>query len=257
MKQLADSLKPDAINYLKWICELKDEESIDRDNSNNEMFGKHIETSLNQVLDSKHRVQILLETEDNEARIYLYNYYIAHKLAMEKAEKEVAEVKHAINALELGSRKLDKILSGLVKQKVSSNQSTCGNRYNYYQMQQEEQQPLMSLSRVPSENEENFDYLSFLPQPPINFKRRSNALNGTTNFKNKGGILKHRKEVPDTRDEILYCICRKVSYGDMVGCDNEACEIEWFHYKCVGLTTPPKGAWYCDQCLRKTRYTRD
>ncbi|TPX63219.1 hypothetical protein SpCBS45565_g06790 [Spizellomyces sp. 'palustris'] len=50
-------------------------------------------------------------------------------------------------------------------------------------------------------------------------------------------------------DQILYCICRQISYGDMVGCDNPSCPIEWFHYSCVGLVTPPKGKWYCSTCL--------
>ncbi|KAJ3278901.1 hypothetical protein HK104_001932, partial [Borealophlyctis nickersoniae] len=27
------------------------------------------------------------------------------------------------------------------------------------------------------------------------------------------------------------------------------CEIEWFHYGCVGLVSPPKGKWYCTSCL--------
>jgi hypothetical protein len=31
----------------------------------------------------------------------------------------------------------------------------------------------------------------------------------------------------DTVDDTLYCICRKVSHGEMIGCDNENCEIEW------------------------------
>jgi hypothetical protein len=35
----------------------------------------------------------------------------------------------------------------------------------------------------------------------------------------------------------------------MVACDGENCPHEWFHYDCVGLTAPPKGAWYCEHCL--------
>lgn len=53
------------------------------------------------------------------------------------------------------------------------------------------------------------------------------------------------------RDETEYCICRQISYGEMVACDNEDCEIEWFHYGCVGVTQPPKGKWYCPDCTRK------
>lgn len=34
----------------------------------------------------------------------------------------------------------------------------------------------------------------------------------------------------------------------MIGCDNEKCEIEWFHFECVDLKVKPKGKWYCPQC---------
>lgn len=53
------------------------------------------------------------------------------------------------------------------------------------------------------------------------------------------------------RDETKYCICRQISYGEMVACDNEECEYEWFHYDCVGVSQPPKGKWYCPDCSRK------
>ncbi|KAI8072499.1 hypothetical protein BC940DRAFT_292725 [Gongronella butleri] len=50
-------------------------------------------------------------------------------------------------------------------------------------------------------------------------------------------------------NEPVYCYCRQVSFGDMIACDNEDCEIEWFHNECVGLTSPPKGKWYCKNCI--------
>lgn len=49
-------------------------------------------------------------------------------------------------------------------------------------------------------------------------------------------------------NEPRYCLCNQVSYGEMVGCDNPKCPIEWFHYGCVGITNPPKGKWFCPQC---------
>lgn len=49
-------------------------------------------------------------------------------------------------------------------------------------------------------------------------------------------------------DEPLYCYCQQVSYGEMVGCDGEHCEREWFHLPCTGLKELPKGEWYCDDC---------
>ena len=49
-------------------------------------------------------------------------------------------------------------------------------------------------------------------------------------------------------NEPRYCICNQVSFGEMVGCDNKDCAIEWFHYACVGIEEPPKGKWYCQDC---------
>ncbi len=34
----------------------------------------------------------------------------------------------------------------------------------------------------------------------------------------------------------------------MIGCDNDLCPIEWFHFNCVGLSHKPKGKWYCPKC---------
>lgn len=51
--------------------------------------------------------------------------------------------------------------------------------------------------------------------------------------------------------EPRYCICKGVSYGDMVCCDNDDCPIEWFHFPCVGLTEQPKGKWYCPTCTKE------
>lgn len=56
-------------------------------------------------------------------------------------------------------------------------------------------------------------------------------------------------DLPIDPNEPKYCYCRQVSFGEMVACDNEVCEIEWFHLECVGLTIPPKGKWYCKNCI--------
>jgi hypothetical protein len=51
----------------------------------------------------------------------------------------------------------------------------------------------------------------------------------------------------------LYCVCQQVSFGEMVGCESKNCPYQWFHYKCVGIKTAPKGKWYCDHCTSKMR----
>lgn len=42
-------------------------------------------------------------------------------------------------------------------------------------------------------------------------------------------------------DELTYCYCNGVSYGEMVACDADGCEKEWFHLECVGLKVAPRG----------------
>ncbi|KAI9725792.1 MAG: hypothetical protein M1828_002421 [Chrysothrix sp. TS-e1954] len=57
----------------------------------------------------------------------------------------------------------------------------------------------------------------------------------------------------DDEDEPRYCTCGRVSFGDMIACDNPSCPHEWFHWPCVGLTKSPNPSsnWYCsDSCRR-------
>lgn len=50
--------------------------------------------------------------------------------------------------------------------------------------------------------------------------------------------------------EPRYCLCNGVSHGLMLGCDNEECELQWFHLECLGLAKPPpnKVPWFCPFC---------
>jgi inhibitor of growth protein 4 len=61
-------------------------------------------------------------------------------------------------------------------------------------------------------------------------------------------------DMPIDPNEPTYCICQRVSFGEMVGCDNPECRREWFHFECVGLSATPGGRWLCPECsaLRRT-----
>jgi len=68
------------------------------------------------------------------------------------------------------------------------------------------------------------------------------------------GMLSVPQEVldmPVDPNEPTYCLCQQVSYGEMIGCDNADCPIEWFHFGCMNLTTKPKGKWYCPKCINQ------
>ena len=48
-----------------------------------------------------------------------------------------------------------------------------------------------------------------------------------------------------------WCYCKKSEdYGPMIGCDNDQCPIEWFHFSCLKMSPSeaPKGKWYCPEC---------
>ncbi|EPR79600.1 PHD finger domain protein [Spraguea lophii 42_110] len=45
-----------------------------------------------------------------------------------------------------------------------------------------------------------------------------------------------------------YCICQSDISDNMIACDNEQCDVEWYHYKCIGLTEQPYGDWICNKC---------
>lgn len=63
-------------------------------------------------------------------------------------------------------------------------------------------------------------------------------------------------DMPVDPNEPTYCLCHQVSYGEMIGCDNPDCPIEWFHFACVGLTNKPKGKWFCPKCNQERKKTK-
>lgn len=101
------------------------------------------------------------------------------------------------------------------------------------------------------------------PEPARSRSQRSTIENAASNKRShkKGAgaaaqlIAQQNSEVDDTtsnapdadedgeidEDEPTYCYCNGVSYGEMVGCDADSCEREWFHLECVGLKVAPKG----------------
>lgn len=57
----------------------------------------------------------------------------------------------------------------------------------------------------------------------------------------------------EQEDDRKYCFCQRISFGEMVGCENDKCPNEWFHLPCVGLKEAPKDqdVWYCPECRPK------
>ena len=63
----------------------------------------------------------------------------------------------------------------------------------------------------------------------------------------------------DDEDDKVYCFCQKHSFGEMVACENEKCEREWFHLECLSMKKAPAEdeVWYCPECRGKLGLTAD
>ncbi|KAM0720250.1 hypothetical protein Q7P37_004386 [Cladosporium fusiforme] len=66
----------------------------------------------------------------------------------------------------------------------------------------------------------------------------------------RGSDVEGDDDLDEGEDTTLYCFCQKVSFGDMVGCDNDNCKYQWFHWSCVGLKSEPAGEWLCPECRK-------
>ena len=49
----------------------------------------------------------------------------------------------------------------------------------------------------------------------------------------------------------VWCYCGQPSYGNMIMCEYNECNITWFHFDCLRIRCPPKGKWYCPSCRKQ------
>ncbi|KAF9070356.1 hypothetical protein BDP27DRAFT_1323898 [Rhodocollybia butyracea] len=87
-----------------------------------------------------------------------------------------------------------------------------------------------------------------IEQPPIKRTRGRKGRRSTEKETDDYGenTLSLKITLPATR----WCYCHKPSDGEMVACDNENCQNQWFHLACTGLPQLPdeSDTWYCDDC---------
>ena len=53
-----------------------------------------------------------------------------------------------------------------------------------------------------------------------------------------------------------WCYCRKSFDSELIGCDNENCSVQWYHFECVGVKIKPRGKWYCPECRKLPQFKR-
>ncbi|KAG9051028.1 Histone acetyltransferase complex subunit [Tulasnella sp. UAMH 9824] len=96
----------------------------------------------------------------------------------------------------------------------------------------------------------NTNSMSARPSPPVQSSRRGapSRLLQTHNDDAAGDDHDDPDDPTDPEDKQLYCFCRKLSYGEMIACDNDNCHYQWFHLPCVGIKPPLPEKWYCSEC---------
>lgn len=110
------------------------------------------------------------------------------------------------------------------------------------------------------ENRESYGVLDPTEEIAAGVSREKRAKTSSKKKKRSKGKSEREVSPPDLPidpDEPTYCLCEQVSYGEMIGCDNDECPIEWFHFSCVGLHHKPKGKWYCPKCRGENEKTMD
>ena len=68
--------------------------------------------------------------------------------------------------------------------------------------------------------------------------------------------LASSEEDANTNKNVGYCCCHGPEKGAMIGCDNTNCKVEWFHMKCLKISSAPHGKWYCPDCRKLPEFSR-
>lgn len=85
--------------------------------------------------------------------------------------------------------------------------------------------------------------------PSTTAEDESVASDAGTEDEEMSGVAGEGEE--EESDDTKYCFCQRVSFGDMVACDNDNCQYQWFHWECVGIKEEPVGDWLCPECKKQ------
>lgn len=65
-----------------------------------------------------------------------------------------------------------------------------------------------------------------------------------------------RSKNNEDNDFEIWCFCKRALSTEVIGCDNETCNVQWFHFECVGIKCKPRGKWYCQECRKFPQFKR-
>ena len=63
-------------------------------------------------------------------------------------------------------------------------------------------------------------------------------------------------KTPQISTEQKWCYCNGEESGNMIGCENDDCVIQWFHVECLRIKRISKKAWYCPDCCKGNHSTK-
>ncbi|TPX48640.1 hypothetical protein SeLEV6574_g01915 [Synchytrium endobioticum] len=112
----------------------------------------------------------------------------------------------------------------------------------HYQLSNASNNAILRMEKAVSQNPQT-------PTPPHQLQSSVMVIDATTTEYVDNHVIE------TVEDEQLYCLCQRISQGEMIACDNEDCHIEWFHLGCVGLATAPEGKWFCPECRKGMKST--
>ena len=93
-----------------------------------------------------------------------------------------------------------------------------------------------------SKGKENSDKLIVRVDADISFQQELKAK--LSNVFKKVSLPKclTRKHDPNSEhSQKLCCSCKRASFEPTIACDGKDCQVEWYHYVCVGIARAPKG----------------
>uniref|UniRef100_A0A3B3BU65 Inhibitor of growth protein n=1 Tax=Oryzias melastigma TaxID=30732 RepID=A0A3B3BU65_ORYME len=217
--------------------------------------------SLMREIDAKYQ-DVLKELDD------AYERYRRESDSLQRRKLQLSIQRALIRSQELGDEKIQ--IAGQMVEMVENRtrQIDWHSELLHYEKKRDEVTPgsgsvdkaggKRSRRQKNGENRESYAGLDHPEEVGASREKRAK----TSSKKKKRSKGKSEREVsppdlPIDPDEPTYCLCEQVSYGEMIGCDNDECPIEWFHFSCVGLHHKPKGKWYCPKCRGENEKTMD
>lgn len=166
---------------------------------------------------------------------------------MFKKSKEIADdkVNIAVNTYEMIDKHIRKLDSDLAKFESEMKEK---GRISQSETEEEEEEEIPVKKKTKDKKKGSVKESEGKKRKKQKNEPSSSTPSHSHPYPNLPGVPQEVLDMPVDPNEPTYCLCNQVSYGEMIGCDNNDCPIEWFHFGCLDITTKPKGKWYCPRC---------